>query len=95
MKAQHKPPYLRRLHFAANPLRPEIRGFPIAVFSLSFSRFRYRIVSLRERCRSSPFDSGGVPPLRLMWTQFARHERSNERKAKAPPRVKPRLSLPV
>lgn len=31
----------------------------VAASSLSFSRFRYRIVSLGERCRSSPFDSGG------------------------------------
>ncbi|KAK1547945.1 hypothetical protein QYF36_007842 [Acer negundo] len=67
MTAQHKPPYLRRLRFAADPLRPERRGFPVgwagrvavAASSLSFSRFRYRIVSLGERCRSSPFDSGG------------------------------------
>lgn len=35
----------------------------VAASSLSFSRFRYRIVSLGERRRSSPFDSGGLPPL--------------------------------
>lgn len=66
----------------------------VAASSLSFSRFRYRIISLGERCGSSPFDSGGgVPPLRLMRTRFPRRERSNEREA--PPQVKPRLLLPV
>ncbi|GKA43530.1 hypothetical protein Tco_0736254 [Tanacetum coccineum] len=34
------------------------------------------IVSLGERRRSSPFDSGGLPPLRLMRTRFSRRERS-------------------
>ncbi|KAI3477002.1 hypothetical protein L1887_61379 [Cichorium endivia] len=31
--------------------------------------------SLGERRRSSPFDSGGLPPLRLMRTRFSRRER--------------------
>ncbi|MFS7935155.1 hypothetical protein Hanom_Chr05g00400131 [Helianthus anomalus] len=38
--------------------------FPSYILSLFFSRFRYRIVSLGERHRGSPFDSGGLPPLR-------------------------------
>ncbi|CAK9157738.1 unnamed protein product [Ilex paraguariensis] len=85
MTAQHKPPYLRRLRFAVDPLwfcsKPPLdpsslilivgafnaldvdqkkEAFPwvgkVVASSLSFSRFRYRIVSLGERCRSSPFD---------------------------------------
>ncbi|MFS8021663.1 hypothetical protein Hanom_Chr16g01430031 [Helianthus anomalus] len=47
--------------------------FPSYILSLSFSRFRYRIVSLGERRRGSPFDSRGLPPLRLMRTRFSRH----------------------
>jgi hypothetical protein len=84
MTAQHKPPYLRRLRFAADPFwfRPEPLLDPflgefnaldvdqkeeaflwarlVETSSLSFSRFRYRIVSLGERCRSSPFYSVGA-----------------------------------
>ncbi|MFS8009863.1 hypothetical protein Hanom_Chr14g01290371 [Helianthus anomalus] len=33
---------------------------------------RYRIVSLGERRTCSSFDTGGLPPLRLMRTRFSR-----------------------
>ncbi|KAK4412234.1 hypothetical protein Salat_2987800 [Sesamum alatum] len=109
MTAQHKPPYLRRLGFAADPLcfrsKPPLdpsslilivghsmpldvdqkeEAFPwagkVAASSLSFSRFRSRILSLGERCTEALLlTQGGLPPLRLMRTRFSRRERSNER----------------
>lgn len=111
MTAQHKPPYLRRLGFAADPLcfrsKPPLdpsslilivghsmpldsdqkeEAFPwagkVAASSLSFSRFRSRILSLGERCTEALLlTQGGLPPLRLMRTRFSRRERSNERGA--------------
>ena len=103
MTAQHKPPYLRRLRFAADqtlvssPLDPSClilivghsmhlleEAFPwagrVAASSLSFSRFRYRIVSLGDQ-EAPPLTQGGLPPLRLMRTRFPRREKSNEREA--------------
>lgn len=53
----------------------------VAASSLSFSRFRYRIVSLGERCRSSPFDSGGRSTTSTDADEKPRRERSNEREA--------------
>ncbi|KAK4381461.1 NAD(P)H-quinone oxidoreductase subunit A, chloroplastic [Sesamum angolense] len=54
----------------------------VAASSLSFSRFRSRILSLGERCTEALLlTQGGLPPLRLMRTRFSRRERSNERGA--------------
>ncbi|KAL0302764.1 UNVERIFIED_CONTAM: hypothetical protein Scaly_2563000 [Sesamum calycinum] len=49
----------------------------VAASSLSFSRFRSRILSLGERCTEALLlTQGGLPPLRLMRTRFSRRERS-------------------
>ncbi|KAJ8746875.1 hypothetical protein K2173_010147 (mitochondrion) [Erythroxylum novogranatense] len=44
--------------------KPALPAGRVAASSLSFSRFRYRILSLGERCRSSPLTQGGLPPFR-------------------------------